>query len=126
MGTPECCPQVLSVSRQARSREVQQRVRDAVASLAEEGRRPSFYQVAQRAGVSRSTLYRNPALRELVEHARTEAAGRLGEASSRVKKEGGSFAESSLTVSRYLPCELPRFLYGVCLLEGTAAADGGG
>ena len=126
MGTPECCPQVLSVSRQARSREVQQRVRDAVASLAEEGRRPSFYQVAQRAGVSRSTLYRNPALRELVEHARTEAAGRWGEASSRVKKEGGSFAESSLTVSRYLPCELPRFLYGVCLLEGTAAADGGG
>ena len=48
MGTPECCPQVLSVSRQARSWEVQQRVRDAVASLAEEGRRPSFYQVAQR------------------------------------------------------------------------------
>ena len=36
MGTPECCPQVLSVSRQARSWEVQQRVRDAVASLAED------------------------------------------------------------------------------------------
>lgn len=126
MGTLKCCSHVLSASRQARSQEVQRRVRDAVASLVEEGRAPSFYQVAQRAGVSRSTLYRNPVLRELVEHARTEAAGRLGEASSRVKKEGGNFAESPLTISRYLACELPRFLYGVCLLEGTAAADGGG
>ena len=126
MGTLKCCPQVLSASRQARSQEVQQRVRDAVASLAEEGRVPSFYQVAQRAQVSRSTLYRNPVLRGLVEHARAEVAGRLGETGSRWEKEGGSFAESPLTASRYLACELPRFLYGVCLLEGTAAADGGG
>lgn len=101
----------LSAARHSRSREMEQRVRGAVASLVSEGTVPSFYQVAQRARVARSTLYRNAGLRNLVECGRLEAAAGLGEGSQRP--------------SRSLACELPRFLYGVCLLEG-AAADAGG
>lgn len=109
------CSQVLSVSRQLRSREVRQRVQDAVASLVSEGKVPSFYQVARRAQVSRSTLYRNAALRELVECGRAEAAA-----------VAAGLVEGSPSPSRYLACELPRFLYGVCLLEGAGTVDGGG
>lgn len=52
------------------------RVQVAIASLEAEGRAPSFYQVAKRAGVARSTLYRNEALRVCVEHARERFSAR--------------------------------------------------
>lgn len=55
-------------------RSFEQRVRQAVASLQAEGKVPSFYQVAQRANVARSTLYRNAALREIVRRGRDEAS----------------------------------------------------
>ncbi|MEC4175014.1 hypothetical protein VIN30_00935 [Adlercreutzia sp. R7] len=53
---------------------LEQRVRQAVISLQAEGKVPSFYQVAKRANVARSTLYRNPMLREIVCRSRDEAS----------------------------------------------------
>lgn len=50
-------------------------VRAAIASIAQEGMTPSFYNVAQRAQIARSTLYRKQALRALVESARDQANG---------------------------------------------------
>lgn len=47
-----------------------ERVRKAIDSLEAEGQMPSFYQVAERAAVARSTLYRNKALRVCIEEAR--------------------------------------------------------
>lgn len=49
-------------------------VRRAIAQILEEGGRVSFYSVAERAQVSRSTLYRKPDLRRLVENARDATA----------------------------------------------------
>lgn len=57
-------------------RSFERRVRQAVASLRAEGKVPSFYQVAQRANVARSTLYRNAALRDIVCRARDEVSAR--------------------------------------------------
>lgn len=54
-------------------RSFEQRVRQAVVSLQAEGKVPSFYQVARRANVARSTLYRNASLREIVCRGRDEA-----------------------------------------------------
>lgn len=45
-------------------------VRSAIASLLSEGETPSFYKVAERAQIARSSLYRKPNLRKLVEAAR--------------------------------------------------------
>lgn len=49
------------------------RVNDALRSLAAEGTYPSFYLVARRAGVARSTLYRREDLRAAVDRARARA-----------------------------------------------------
>lgn len=49
---------------------IQKRVVAAIARIRENDQRVSFYSVAQIAHVSRSTLYRNANLRELVESAR--------------------------------------------------------
>ncbi len=57
---------------------IEQRVRRAVGEMAAEGKVPSFYQVAERAKVARSTLYRNPELRALVEEARRDAIAASG------------------------------------------------
>lgn len=104
-------PQVLSAAQRNQSQEIERRVRHAVASLVGEGVVPSFYQVAQRARVARSTLYRNGRLRILVEQGRRAARTRVEECAS--------------PQSGYLTSELPRFLYGVCPLGEEAVADGG-
>jgi hypothetical protein len=50
------------------------RVERACADLQAAGHTVTFTGVAARAGLSRTTLYRNPALRALVEHHRSQAA----------------------------------------------------
>lgn len=82
-------------------RSFERRVRQAVVSLQAEGKVPSFYQVARRANVARSTLYRNTALRDIVCRARDE-----------VPVRGPTEAWSGA------PCSF--FVYGVCLSEDAA------
>lgn len=84
-----------------RRRSFEQRVRQAVASLQAEGKVPSFYQVAQRAKVARSTLYRNSVLREIVCKGRDEASAR-----------------GPTDAWRGTPCSF--FVYELCLLEDAA------
>lgn len=54
--------------------EMRQRVSRAIDELVRSGITPSFYSVASLAHVARSTLYRKPSLRRLVEGARSDAA----------------------------------------------------
>lgn len=49
---------------------MEESVRCAIASLQAEGKTPSFYKVAERAQIARSSLYRKHNLRRLVEAAR--------------------------------------------------------
>lgn len=49
---------------------MEESVRSAVASLLAEGETPSFYKVAERAQIARSSLYRKQNLRQMVEDAR--------------------------------------------------------
>lgn len=49
---------------------MEESVRDAIVSLLAEGKTPSFYKVADRAQIARSSLYRKQNLRQLVEDAR--------------------------------------------------------
>lgn len=71
----------------ARESSLKERVQAAVNELAAEGKIPSFYQVAQRVGVARSTLYRRADLKAVVVQGRRVAAdaggaaGRAGPAS---------------------------------------------
>lgn len=60
----------LAVTRAKKFERERSVVERAVAYLCEQGVKPSFYAVAKASGVSRSTLYRRPELRELVEEAR--------------------------------------------------------
>lgn len=64
----------LAENRRAASEEMHKRVRAAVAELMRSGITPSFYAVADLAGVSRSTLYRRSELRRIVEEARDQAS----------------------------------------------------
>ena len=56
--------------RQIADAEMSVRVRRAVDDLVRAGITPSFYSVAELAGVARSTLYRKPALRQMVDGAK--------------------------------------------------------
>ena len=60
-------------ARQAHSRAVALRVRAVLADMAAHGVVPSFYAVAERACVARSTLYRRSELKRLVAEAREDA-----------------------------------------------------
>lgn len=80
-----CC--VLARAREFQSRSTERRVRGAVEALAAEGKRPSFYEVAKRAQVARSTLYRNASLRRCVEEARAQFVA--GQAPTAVSWETG-------------------------------------
>lgn len=94
-------PAALSTAQGRKKQQIQNRVQAALAELAAEGKALSFYQVSQRAGVARSTLYRNPQLRALVEQARY-AAG-YGEAAA---------------IPRWPSGPPSRYVYAVCRLEG--------
>ncbi|WP_296013038.1 DUF6262 family protein [uncultured Adlercreutzia sp.] len=63
----------LAENRRMASEEMHERVRAAIDELMRSGITPSFYAVADLAGVSRSTLYRRPDLRRMVEEAREQA-----------------------------------------------------
>jgi hypothetical protein len=52
-------------------------VERACTDLARDGRPVTFTEIAAATGLSRSTLYRNPALRALVEHHKQAAGGPL-------------------------------------------------
>ena len=52
-------------------------VRTACAAIADAGRTVTFTAVAEQTGISRTTLYRRPDLRELVEERREPADGQL-------------------------------------------------
>ncbi|HJF65420.1 MAG TPA: DUF6262 family protein [Slackia equolifaciens] len=64
----------LDAERRRASEEIADRVRLAVAALLAEGRMPSFYAVADVAGVARSTLYRRDDLKEIIVRAREGAS----------------------------------------------------
>lgn len=110
------------VTRNQKQQQMQDRVRAAVAELVSEGRVPSFYQVSQRAGVARSTLYRNAALRALVERARTEV---LQQEENRPRGKTACSPpcrESSPTsvqraAFRQIAAQAPCYVYAVCLLD---------
>lgn len=69
-------PLELMQARKRHALALEHRVRAAVESLAAEGSAISFYRVAKRAEVARSTLYRNEILRACVEEARSRCTGR--------------------------------------------------
>lgn len=60
----------LERSRDEKRKSMRSRVERAVSLLSEQGRKASFYAVEKLSGVSRSTLYRVPELRDIVERAR--------------------------------------------------------
>lgn len=64
----------LDAERRRASEEIADRVRLAVGALLAEGRTPSFYTVADVAGVARSTLYRRDDLKEIIVRAREGAS----------------------------------------------------
>ena len=64
----------LAENRRVASEEMHERVRAAIDELMRSGITPSFYAVADLAGVSRSTLYRRSELRRIVEEARDQAS----------------------------------------------------
>ena len=109
-------------TRNQKQQQMQDRVRAAVAELVSEGRVPSFYQVSQRAGVARSTLYRNDDLRALVERARAEAlqqeesrpCGQM--ACSPPWREGGA-TSAQRAAFRQIAAQAPCYVYAVCLLN---------
>lgn len=63
----------LSTARRIRADEVEERVRAVLTWMLAHGERISFYTVATRAFVARSTLYRNQKLRTLVKEARDDS-----------------------------------------------------
>ncbi len=109
-------------TRNQKQQQMQDRVRAAVAELVSEGRVPSFYQVSQRAGVARSTLYRNDDLRALVERARAEA---LQQEACRPRGQTACsppWRESDATsvqraAFRQIAAQAPCYVYAVCLLN---------
>ena len=64
-------PECLTAINDARHADIVRRTKLAIANLQTTGKRISFYSVADKAQVSRSTLYRCRDLRELVEQARS-------------------------------------------------------
>lgn len=67
-------PRCLAITNNSRHADTVRRTISAIEGLRKAGERISFYSVAARAQVSRSTLYRSKDLRELVETAREDEA----------------------------------------------------
>lgn len=70
-------PSCLTITNSSRHADIVRRTVSAIENLREASERISFYSVAARAQVSRSTLYRSKDLRELVEAARADGASSL-------------------------------------------------
>lgn len=66
----------LDAARKRYSEEVAERVRAAIDDICAQGKVPSFYSVASRSHVARSTLYRRSDLRRMVDGARTRVVDR--------------------------------------------------
>lgn len=116
---------------------IEQRVQEAVDGLLREGRKPSFYQVAHRANVARSTLYRNATLRACVSEARTRHSDELAATAKppgcagdpwqieRLRAELDALQyecdrlEGQLALQRAMT-EYPATIYGVCRCEAAA------
>lgn len=73
LGGSRASQRALEGARQTYSQEVALRVRAVLDDMASHGVVPSFYAVAERACVARSTLYRRPELKHLVAEAREAA-----------------------------------------------------
>lgn len=122
----------LAENRRVASKEMHERVRAAIDELMRSGITPSFYAVADLAGVSRSTLYRRPELRRMVEEARDQAA-RLQPswrtALDQLEVENASLKQQVLQLQGALAKVLterqglrfstnePRYKYAVCHFE---------
>lgn len=122
----------LAENRRVASEEMCERVRAAVDELVRSGITPSFYAVADLAGVSRSTLYRKPELRRMVEEARDQAS-RLQPswrtALDQLETENASLKQQiaclqttltkTLTETRssQSSADKPRYKYAVCHFE---------
>ena len=88
-------PIQIAEANKARGNEVARRTRAAIEEMRTGGERISFYSVAKRAQVARSTLYRRPDLRRLVEGARGEGAAAIAgepDAASDVERLEGELA----------------------------------
>ena len=70
-------PRQIAEVNNARGNEVEHRVKVAIEEMRAGGERISFYSVANRAQVARSTLYRRDDLRRLVEEARGGGAASM-------------------------------------------------
>lgn len=69
-------PKCLIAANESQHSEIVKRTKAAIRELVEAGKRITFYNVAEKAQVSRSTLYRCDDLRILVEEARAKTAPR--------------------------------------------------
>lgn len=121
----------LNATRRTRSSQVESRVRAVLLRMEAEGIAPSFYTVAKEARVARSTLYRRPELRRLVEEARNAAQqtlanpidqndllrenARLRASLEKIQRECAVLREGPNAASA--EAALPWFVYGVCLLK---------
>lgn len=127
----------LAENRRVASEEMRERVRTAVDELVRSGITPSFYAVADLAGVSRSTLYRKPELRRMVEEARDQAS-RLQPswrtALDQLETENASLKQQIACLQTTLTKTLtearssqssagkPRYEYTICRFEAEALA----
>lgn len=105
-------PLELMQARKRHALTLEHRVRAAVKSLVDEGSVISFYRVAKRAEVARSTLYRNEALRACVEEARDRYAGGASVVG------GVSGADEMLHQNAELRFELERLRHALSAAEG--------
>ena len=115
-------PFSLPATQNQRQQQVQDRVRAAVTALVSEGHVPSFYQVSQRAGVARSTLYRNDDLRALVEQARAEvqqqeACRPRGQTACSPPWRESDATSVQRAAFRQIAAQAPCYVYAVCLLN---------
>lgn len=127
----------LADSRQLANEEMHDRVRAAIDELLRSEITPSFYAVADLAGVSRSTLYRKPELRRMVEEARDQASQLQPSwrtALNKLEVENASLKQQlaylQTTIAKTLTeapssrsaTDKPRYEYTICCFEAKALA----
>lgn len=96
---------LVASARDVRDDEVRARVHEALDALAAEGATISFYAVAERAQVARSTLYRNEGLRAEVAAAREQALWRAQALSPAAEADALRVARAQVSaLERQLAC----------------------